>query len=139
MTNFIPPITDYTGRYACIFKRQAPTPEGFFYLGVGSALCSPKINTFWAPKTLDIGDIKALVTLENPPASGLCPQISSVILSPVDDSVIAQMIIDRERLLAELTYGEEKVRAKFNEKYVQLELGILNMPTNINEFNNEGF
>ena len=38
-----------------------------------------------------------------------------------------------------MTYGEEKVRAKFNEKYVQLELGILNMPTNINEFNSEGF
>ena len=134
------PQIDYQGRYACIYKKkQTSTPEGFFYLGVGSALCPPEANVFWAPKKLNIGDIKALVTLENPPAFGLCPQISSVILTPVEDSLIAQMIIDRERLLAEMTYGEEKVRAKFNEKYVQLELGILNMPTNINEFNSEGF
>jgi len=134
------PMEDVFGRYACIFKKQAETKGGgSLHLGVGSLLISPKINLFYLPKELNLKDTKALVVLDNPPAFGLCPQIKSVILSPIEDSLIAQMIIDRERRLAEITYGDEKVKAKFNEKYVQLELDFLNMPTNINEFTKDGF
>ena len=133
------PIEDYQGRYACIFKQIATTEQGTIHEGVASAIVSPKVNRFWAPKKLDLGNKKALVTLENPSASGLCPQVSSIIMSPVEDGVIAQMIIDRERRLAEIRYGYKKVKAPFDEKYVQLELGLLHMPTNITEFNQDGF
>ena len=43
---------------------------------------------------------------------------------------------DDERRLAEIRYGPKKVKAPFNEKYVQLELGLFRMPTDIYEFQN---
>ena len=129
-------IEDYQGRYACIFRQIASTEKGTVHEGVASPIVSPEVNRFWAPKELNLGNKKALVTLENPSASGLCPQVSSIILDPVEDSVIAQMILDRERRLAEIRYGSKKVKAPFDEKYVQLELGLFRMPTDIYEFQN---
>ena len=127
---------DVQGSYACILGKLASTKKGGIHECVASAIVSPKVNRIWAPMKFNIGDQKAMVTLKNPSESGLFPEVSSIILTSVDDKIIAQMIIDRERRLAEIKYGSKRVKASFDEKYVQLELGILNMPTNINEFNN---
>ena len=118
-------LKDYQGRLAVVFRQIAPA--GFGHLHECCPLLDHLTTKVWAPPTVILGDDKALVTLENPPAFGLSPQIGSVILNDVDDKFIAQLLLYREKRYAESTFGIENVHAPYNEKFVQLELFRLPM------------
>ena len=125
-----PTLEDYQGRTAFLFGNLGPAGTGFWWEGV-SPLLHPTITKFWAPHGLTITGPTALVTLGNPPSFGLCPVVSSVIYEGIDSKVIAQACLNRDAKYAELLHGQNKIKACYNESYVQLEL--FQLPVNADE------
>ena len=125
-----PALEDYQGRTAFLFGNLGPAGKGSRWEGV-SPLLHPTITQFWLPHGLTITGPTALVTLANPPSFGLCPVVSSVIYEGIDSKVIAQACLNRDAKYAELLHGQNKIKAYYNESYVQLEL--FQLPVNADE------
>lgn len=126
----IPFLEDFQGRTAFLFKNLGSAGSGFRWEGV-SPLLHPAQTLFWVPKDVNITGSTALVTLANPPSFGLCPVVSSVIYEGIESKVIAQACLNRDAKYAEILYGQNKIKACYNEPYVQLEL--FQLPVNTDE------
>ena len=130
MTTF---LEDFQGRTAFLFKNLGSAGSGLRWEGV-SPLLHPTQTLFWVPKDVIITGSTALVTLANPPEYGLCPVVSSVIYEGIESKVIAQACLNRDAKYAEILYGQNKIKACYNEPYVQLELFQLPVKLIENDF-----
>tara|TARA_S200000501_G_scaffold251409_1_gene235586 strand:+ start:2062 stop:2520 length:459 start_codon:yes stop_codon:yes gene_type:complete len=135
MLSKVPPLINVEGHCAILFSQTAKSPKGSLHDGRGSYALPPTFTTFWAPKSLNIGNKMVLVTLENPSESGWNPQVRSVIYELItneDKKLAADFVINQSSKLSlsKSKYGSRKNKTTYESQYVQLAFKDLNPYSN---------